>query len=138
MGIDFPNANLIIIENAEKFGLAQLHQLRGRVGRGSSQSYCILMFKKTLSLNATKRIKILKESDNGFYIADQDLRLRGFGDIIGYQQSGEKFFKIANPSIHEDLFKNAENYIKKIENENLPLTKYNELLKIFDKVEIIL
>jgi len=82
--------------------------------------------------------KILKESDNGFYIADQDLRLRGFGDIIGYQQSGEKFFKIANPSIHEDLFKNAENYIKKIENENLPLTKYNELLKIFDKVEIIL
>ncbi len=138
VGIDFPNANLIIIENAEKFGLAQLHQLRGRVGRGSSQSYCILMFKKTLSLNATKRIKILKESDNGFYIADQDLRLRGFGDIIGYQQSGEKFFKIANPSIHEDLFKNAENYIKKIENENLPLTKYNELLKIFDKVEIIL
>ena len=138
VGIDFPNANLIIIENAEKFGLAQLHQLRGRVGRGNLQSYCILMFKKTLSLNATKRLKILKKSDNGFYIADQDLRLRGFGDIIGYQQSGEKYFKIANPSVHEDLFKNAENYMRKIENENLPLIKYNELLKIFDKVEIIL
>ena len=80
VGIDFPNANVIIIENANKFGLAQLHQLRGRVGRGSKQGTCILLFKDGLSKNAIKRIKILKESNDGFFIAEEDLKLRGFGD----------------------------------------------------------
>ena len=92
VGIDFPNANLIIIENANKFGLAQLHQLRGRVGRGTKQGTCILLFNEGLSKNAIKRIKILKESDDGFFIAEEDLKLRGFGDLIGYQQSGMKNF----------------------------------------------
>ena len=92
VGIDFPNATLIIIENANKFGLAQLHQLRGRVGRGTKQGTCILLFKDGLSKNAIKRIKILKNSDDGFFIAEEDLKLRGFGDIIGYQQSGIKKF----------------------------------------------
>ena len=136
VGIDFPNANLIIIENANKFGLAQLHQLRGRVGRGKKQGTCILLYNDGLSKNSIKRIKILKESDDGFYIAEEDLKLRGFGDLIGYQQSGIKNFRFADPVVHEELFKIAENYVKK----NLPLlnkNKYSFLLKLFDKAEII-
>ena len=136
VGIDFPSANLIIIENANKFGLAQLHQLRGRVGRGSKQGTCILLFKDGLSKNAIKRIKILKESDDGFFIAEEDLKLRGFGDIAGFQQSGIKNFRFADPLIHNDLFKLAEKYIKKIE-ETSTLQKYSFLLKLFDKADII-
>ena len=136
VGIDFPNANLIIIENANKFGLAQLHQLRGRVGRGEKQGTCILLFKEGLSKNAIKRIKILKESDDGFFIAEEDMRLRGYGDIIGYQQSGLKNFRFADPIVHEDLFILAEKYIKKIHN-NVNHNKYTFLLKLFDKAEII-
>ncbi len=136
VGIDFPNANLIIIENANKFGLAQLHQLRGRVGRGNKQGICILLFKEGLSKNAIKRIKLLKNSDDGFYIAEEDMKLRGFGDIIGYQQSGVKNFKFADPVIHEDLFLLAEEYIKK-RNIDVNESKYTFLLKLFDKAEII-
>jgi len=136
VGIDFPNANLIIIENANKFGLAQLHQLRGRVGRGDNQGLCILLFKEGLSKNAIKRIKILKESDDGFYIAEEDMRLRGFGDIIGFQQSGLKNFRFADPIIHEDLFILAEKYVKNIELNNTQ-SRYNFLLKLFDKAEVI-
>ena len=136
VGIDFPNANLIIIENANKFGLAQLHQLRGRVGRGQKQGTCILLFKEGLSKNAIKRIKILKESDDGFFIAEEDLKLRGFGDIIGFQQSGIKNFKFADPVIHKDLFDLAENYVK-INQDKLNQNKYGFLLKLFDKAEVI-
>ena len=136
VGIDFPNASLIIIENANKFGLAQLHQLRGRVGRGEKQSSCILLFKEGLSKNAIKRIKILKESDDGFLIAEEDLRLRGFGDLIGYQQSGIKNFRFADPVIHEDVFRLAEKYVQKI-NIATDQKKYTFLLKLFDKAEII-
>ena len=136
VGIDFPNANLIIIENANKFGLAQLHQLRGRVGRGKKQGTCILLFKDGLSKNAIKRIKILKESDDGFYIAEQDLKLRGFGDLIGYQQSGEKNFRFADPVIHEDLFNLAEQFVQN-NHENVNQNKYSFLLKLFDRAEII-
>ena len=136
VGIDFPNANLIVIENANKFGLAQLHQLRGRVGRGKNQGTCILLFKDGLSKNAIKRIKILKESDDGFFIAEEDLKLRGFGDLIGYQQSGIKNFRFADPVIHEDLFKLAEHYVQN--NQTLiNQTKYSFLLKLFDRAEII-
>ena len=136
VGIDFPNANLIIIENANKFGLAQLHQLRGRVGRGEKQGICILLFKEGLSKNAIKRIKILKESNDGFFIAEEDMRLRGFGDIIGYQQSGIKNFRFADPIIHQDLFLLAEKYIRSM-NINVNDGKYSFLLKLFDKAEII-
>ena len=136
VGIDFPNANLIIIENANKFGLAQLHQLRGRVGRGKKQATCILLFKEGLSKNAIKRIKILKESDDGFHIAEEDLKLRGFGDLVGYQQSGIKNFRFADPVIHEDLFKLAENYVKNNQ-KNVNQKKFSFLLKLFDKAEII-
>ena len=136
VGIDFPNANLIIIENANKFGLAQLHQLRGRVGRGQKQGSCILLFKNGLSKNAIKRIKILKQSDDGFFIAEEDLKLRGFGDLIGYQQSGLKNFRFADPIIHKDLFKLAEDYIKNNE-EKIDQKKFSFLLKLFDKADII-
>ena len=135
VGIDFPDANLIIIENANKFGLAQLHQLRGRVGRGSKQGKCILLFKDNLSKNSIQRIKILKKSSDGFLIAEEDMKMRGFGDIIGFQQSGEKFFKIADPINHADLFVYAENYLEKIENDNLE--KFDFLIKLYDKAEII-
>ena len=136
VGIDFPNANLIIIENANKFGLAQLHQLRGRVGRGEKQSLCILLFKDGLSKNAIKRIKILKNSDDGFFIAEEDLKLRGFGDLIGYQQSGIKNFRFADPVIHEELFKLAEHYVQ-INQTDVNKEKYTFLLKMFDRAEII-
>ncbi len=135
VGIDFPNANLIIIENADKFGLAQLHQLRGRVGRGQKQGMCILLFKDGLSKNAVKRIKILKNSNDGFHIADEDMKLRGFGDLIGFQQSGIKNFRFADPVIHNDLFILAEKYIKKI--DKLNINKFSFLLKLFDKADII-
>jgi len=136
VGIDFPNANLIIIENANKFGLAQLHQLRGRVGRGDKQGICILMFKDGLSKNAIKRIKILKNSDDGFFIAEEDLKLRGFGDLIGYQQSGIKSFRYADPVHHDDLFQLAERYILNIR-DGINEKKYSFLLKLFDKAEIL-
>tara|TARA_B100001059_G_scaffold29357_1_gene23760 strand:- start:1579 stop:3618 length:2040 start_codon:yes stop_codon:yes gene_type:complete len=136
VGIDFPNANLIIIENANKFGLAQLHQLRGRVGRGKKQGVCILLFKEGLNKNAIKRIKILKDSDDGFFIAEEDLKLRGFGDLIGYQQSGIKNFRFADPIHHEDLFQLAEKYILDIR-DDINEKKYSFLLKLFDKADII-
>ena len=136
VGIDFPNANLIIIENANKFGLAQLHQLRGRVGRGEKQGTCILLFKDGLSKNAIKRINVLKDSNDGFFIAEEDLKLRGFGDLIGFQQSGVKNFKFADPVIHEDLFKLAEKYVQSISGY-INHIKYTFLLKLFDRAEII-
>ena len=136
VGIDFPNANIIIIENSNKFGLAQLHQLRGRVGRGKKQGTCILLFKEGLSKNAIKRIQILKKTDDGFLIAEEDLKLRGFGDLIGYQQSGIKNFRFADPLIHEELFKLSEKYILDIK-KDINNRKYNFLLKLFDKADII-
>jgi len=136
VGIDFPNANLIVIENANKFGLAQLHQLRGRVGRGEKQGTCILVFKDGLSKNAIKRIKVLKNSNDGFFIAEEDLKLRGFGDLIGFQQSGVKSFRFADPVIHEDLFKVAEKYVHNISGY-INQSKYSFLLKLFDRAEII-
>ena len=137
VGIDFPNANVIVIENANKFGLSQLHQLRGRVGRGSKQGSCILMFKSNLSNNAKKRINILKKSNDGFEISEEDMKLRGFGDLLGFKQSGMKNFKLADPIHNEDLFLLAENEIKKFEVEETDLKKYKPLLKLYDQADII-
>ena len=137
VGIDFPNANVIVIENSNKFGLSQLHQLRGRVGRGANQGICILLFKKNLSENAKKRIKILKESNDGFYISEEDMKLRGFGDLLGYKQSGIKDFKLADPIKHKDLFEIAEKNIKNIEDNENSFKKYEFLLRLFDKADIL-
>ena len=137
VGIDFPNANVIVIENADKYGLSQLHQLRGRVGRGSKESYCILMFKSSLSENAKKRINILKSSDDGFIISEEDMKLRGYGDLLGFKQSGIKNFRLADPILNEDLFLLAEAEVKKLEMKGDNFSKYNKLLKLYDRASII-
>ena len=137
VGIDFPNANVIIIENANKFGLSQLHQLRGRVGRGKKQSTCILMFKSSLTENAKKRLNILKNSTDGFVISEEDMKLRGFGDILGFKQSGVKIFKLADPVHNDDLFELAEKEIKIIEKNNDDIGKYKTLIKLYDQADII-
>ena len=137
VGIDFPNANVIIIENANKFGLSQLHQLRGRVGRGQKDSFCILMLKENISENAKKRIKILKSTNDGFKISEEDMKLRGYGDILGFKQSGIKNFRLADPIINEDLFLLAEEEIRRIESNNENLKKYDPLLKLYDRADIL-
>jgi len=126
-----------IIENANKFGLSQLHQLRGRVGRGSKQATCILIFKTNLSTNARKRINILKNSNDGFIISEEDMKLRGFGDLLGFKQSGLKNFKLADPIHNEDLFILGEKEIRRIEKEEKNLSKYKPLLKLYDQADII-
>ena len=135
VGIDIPNANTIIIENANKFGLSQLHQLRGRVGRGKDQAICILLYKDRLSENAEKRLKILKSTNDGFKIAEEDLKLRGHGDLLGYQQSGIKNFRFADPIHHKDLFLLAEEEIKK--NDQLKNKNLKNLLKLYDRAEVV-
>ena len=135
VGINFPDASLIIIENSNKFGLSQLHQLRGRVGRGEVDSYCVLLYKNNLSDNAKKRLKVLKNNNNGFLIAEEDLKIRGHGDLLGYQQSGIKNFRFADPIHHKDLFLYAEKKLKELTNSDFD--KYNDLIKLQDRAEII-
>ena len=97
VGVDVPNATCMVIEQADRFGMAQLHQLRGRVGRGSDQSYCILIYSKNLSESGIERMKALRESTDGFYIAEQDLKTRGPGEITGTLQAGNLVLGIADP-----------------------------------------
>jgi len=103
VGVDVPNATHMVIENADRLGLAQLHQLRGRVGRGSQASHCFLMFNRGLSEAAKVRLNAMRESQDGFYLAEQDLKLRGPGDILGTRQAGEQSFRIADLSVHAHL-----------------------------------
>ena len=93
VGINVPNATVMMVENAERFGLAQLHQLRGRVGRGSAQSYCIFMMGKP-SKETKQRLQVLEQSNDGFLVAEEDLKLRGPGDLFGIRQSGDLNFKL--------------------------------------------
>ena len=137
VGIDFPNANVIIIENANKFGLSQLHQLRGRVGRGNKESSCVLMFKSSLTENAKKRLNILKKSNDGFEISEEDMKLRGYGDILGFKQSGLKIFKLADPVLNQNLFHLAELEIKRIEKNNEDISKFKPLMKLYDQADVI-
>lgn len=108
VGVDVPSANIIVIEHAEKFGLAQLHQLRGRVGRGTSESSCILLYKAPLSENGERRLSILRETEDGFKIAELDLQMRGAGDMIGTAQSGLPRFRIADIYHQEHLIDIAQ------------------------------
>jgi ATP-dependent DNA helicase RecG len=107
VGVDVPNASLMVIDHAERMGLAQLHQLRGRVGRGKAQSLCILLYQQPLSELARARLKIIFENNDGFEIAQHDLRLRGPGELLGARQSGVAMLRFADISEDEDLLDQA-------------------------------
>ncbi|MDX1924274.1 MAG: ATP-dependent DNA helicase RecG [Rickettsiaceae bacterium] len=130
VGVDVPDATLIIIENAEKFGLAQLHQLRGRVGRGEIQSSCILLRGERLSEIAKERLKIMKESSDGFFIAEKDLALRGEGEFFGEKQSGDQNFRFLDIAEDADIIEIASN----IANKEDDMEKYNILMTLFTKI----
>ena len=103
VGVDVPNASLMVIENAERLGLAQLHQLRGRVGRGPGEAHCVLLYQPPLSQTARERLGILRESDDGFVIAEKDMALRGPGELLGTRQTGQVQFRIADLTRDADL-----------------------------------
>ena len=107
VGVDVPDATIMVIEHAERFGLSQLHQLRGRIGRGSEASVCLLLYRGPLGETAKKRIEIMRETEDGFRIAEEDLKLRGEGEILGTRQSGTPGFRIASLSDHVDLLEAA-------------------------------
>ena len=108
VGVDVPNASIMIIEHAERFGLAQLHQLRGRVGRGSAKSSCVLLYKQPLGDVARERLNVMRQTEDGFVIAEEDLRLRGGGEVLGTRQSGLPGFRIASLPEHTDLLNSAQ------------------------------
>ena len=128
VGVNVPNATVMMIENADRFGLAQLHQLRGRVGRGDAQSYCI-MVNTSSSKNAKKRLEILNKSNDGFFIASEDLKLRGPGDFFGIRQSGDLAFELAD--IYQDALelKQASEAVAEIldKDPNLELEEHRML-----------
>ena len=138
VGINFPEANIMVVENSNKFGLSQLHQLRGRVGRGINQGACILLYKKNLSDNAKKRIMKMKETNDGFEIAKKDLEIRGAGEILGRNQSGLPSFKIADLSFDSDLLEQARQYVDFISQNDPKLETNNgknlkNLLYLFER-----
>ena len=119
VGVNVPNASVMVIESAERFGLSQLHQLRGRVGRGAEQSYCILISSYKLSSDTRKRLEIMVSSNNGFEIAEADLRLRGHGDLEGTRQSGEGLdLKIANLAADGQILQYARDLAQSILDED--------------------
>jgi ATP-dependent DNA helicase RecG len=103
VGVDVPEATIMVVEHAERFGLAQLHQLRGRVGRGAGKSSCLLVYHGTLGPTAKARLQTMRDTDDGFVIAEQDLRLRGPGEMLGRRQSGMEAFRLADPYLHGEL-----------------------------------
>ena len=103
VGVDVPEATVMVIEHAERFGLAQLHQLRGRIGRGAEHSTCLLLYKAPLGETAKARLAIMRETEDGFRIAEEDLRLRGEGDVLGTRQSGMPGFRVARIEVHGKL-----------------------------------
>jgi ATP-dependent DNA helicase RecG len=107
VGVDVPAATVIVIEHAERFGLAQLHQLRGRIGRGEQPGTCLLLYADSATATAKRRFRILRETDDGFLIAEEDLRLRGAGELLGTRQSGFPSFRLADLAQHADLLVRA-------------------------------
>jgi ATP-dependent DNA helicase RecG len=112
VGVDVPEATVMVIEHAERFGLAQLHQLRGRIGRGSGRSSCLLLYKEPLGETAKARLSIMRETQDGFRIAEEDLRLRGEGDVLGTRQSGMPGFRVARVELHGKLIEAARDDAK--------------------------
>ncbi|WP_298759388.1 ATP-dependent DNA helicase RecG [uncultured Psychroserpens sp.] len=133
VGVNVPNASVMIIESAERFGLAQLHQLRGRVGRGAEQSYCILMTSHKLSQDSKTRLETMTRTSDGFEIAEVDLKLRGPGDIMGTQQSGVLNLKIANIIKDKDILQSARFYAKRVldKDPSLGFPEHSVILKTY-------
>lgn len=150
VGVDVPNASIMIIENAERFGLSQLHQLRGRVGRGQKESYCVLLYGKALTQIGKKRLEVMKSTNDGFEISEMDLKLRGQGEITGTQQSGMPSFKFANfdeasiqdQEIYSTLLEEANTYAWELflnpEYKDFFDNACNYLLKIYQKDNAVL
>ncbi|MEM9678549.1 MAG: helicase-related protein, partial [Pseudomonadota bacterium] len=142
VGVDVPDATIIVIEHAERFGLAQLHQLRGRVGRGDKPSTCLLLYKAPLGEVAEGRIKIMRESEDGFVIAEEDLRLRGEGEVLGTRQSGTPGFQIARLEVHGRLLETARDQARLVLETNPELegeagAALRTLLYLFSKDEAV-
>ncbi len=142
VGVDVPEATIIVIEHAERFGLAQIHQLRGRVGRGPGASSCLLLYKAPLGDVAQARVEILRESEDGFRIAEEDLRLRGEGEVLGTRQSGAVGFKLADLSVHGDLLPLARDAAQRVVSAQPNLEGENGaalrvLLHLFEREEAI-
>ncbi len=122
VGVDVPDATIIVIEHAERFGLAQLHQLRGRVGRGSKPSSCVLLYKDPLGETAKRRLSVMRETEDGFLISEEDLKLRGEGELLGTRQSGTPGFQVARIEFHADLLETARDDARLILNRDPELT----------------
>jgi ATP-dependent DNA helicase RecG len=142
VGVDVPEATIMVIEHAERFGLAQIHQLRGRVGRGSGKSTCLLLYRAPLGETAKARLAILRDSEDGFRIAEEDLRLRGEGDVLGTRQSGLPGFRIARPELHGKYLGAARDDAQLVLTRDPSLTSargqaLRQLLYLFGKDEAI-
>jgi ATP-dependent DNA helicase RecG len=131
VGVNVPEATIMVVEHAERFGLAQLHQLRGRVGRGSGKSTCLLLYKGPLGDVAKARLEIMRETEDGFRIAEEDLRLRGEGDVLGTKQSGTPGFRLASLDVHAPLLATARRDAELIFNKDPQLrSKRGEALRV--------
>src|SRR5262249_5717276 len=140
VGVDVPEATVMVIEHAERFGLAQLHQLRGRIGRGTDKSSCLLVYKPPLGEFAKARLETLRQTDDGFRIAEEDLRLRGEGDVLGTRQSGLPGFRVARIEQHRDLIEAARDDAALIMTRDPTLTSprggaLRHLLYLFERDE---
>ena len=142
VGVDVPAATIMVIENAERFGLSQLHQLRGRIGRGSESSTCLLLYREPLTETSTARLKVIRETTDGFKIAEEDLRLRGEGDVLGIRQSGLPGYRIARSEVHGQLITQARDEALRILKDNPKLQGADGealrcLLYLFERDEAI-
>ena len=142
VGVDVPEATVMVIEHAERFGLSQIHQLRGRVGRGRERSTCLLLYRAPLGKTAKARLEILRETEDGFRIAEEDLRLRGEGDVLGTRQSGMPGFRVARIEVHGPLLEPARKDAQLILSRDADLTSprgeaLRHLLYLFERDEAI-
>ena len=142
VGVDVPEATVIVIEHAERFGLAQLHQLRGRVGRGDRESTCLLLYQGPLGEAARARLRTIRQTEDGFRIAEEDLRIRGGGDVLGPRQSGLPSFRVADLAFHADLLAEARNDARSIVEQDPQLTSprgkaLRTLLYLFQRDEVV-
>jgi len=142
VGVDVPEASVMVVEHAERFGLAQLHQLRGRIGRGAAKSTCLLVYHPPLGATAKERLAALRQSDDGFFIAEEDLRLRGAGELLGVKQSGVPAFRFADLAAHGELLAMARDDAKLVLNKDSALESkrgkaLRVLLYLFERDEAV-